>query len=51
MTRRSSNYIKNAARDLNNRMEDGASRVTSAVSGTIEGAAKAVKDAARKVAK
>ena len=51
MNRSSRNPFKNAAQDLTDSVEGGASKVTSAVSGAMEDASRAVKDAAKKVAK
>lgn len=48
---RSRNPPGNAARDLTDNVESGAGKVTSAVSGAVEDATKAVKDAANKVTK
>jgi len=48
---RSRNPLGNAARDLTDSAESGAGKVTSAVSGAVEDATKAVKDAANKVTK
>ena len=48
---RSRKPLGNAARDLTDRVESGASKVTSAVSGAVEDASRAVKDAANKVTK
>jgi hypothetical protein len=48
---RSSNPLGNAARDLTDSVESGASKVTGAVSGAVEDATKVVQDAAKKVSK
>ena len=47
----SRNPMGNAARDLTDSVESGAGKVTSAVSGAVEDASRAVKDAANKVTK
>ena len=46
---RSSNPLGNVAQELTDSVESGAGKVTSAVSGAVDGATKAVKDATNKV--